>query len=267
MKLFAIADTHLSFATPGKEMDRFGEQWRDHGERIAANWRRLVEPGDLVLLAGDISWAMRPSEALVDLEFLSRLPGTKILIRGNHDYWWGSLAKVRRMLPPSMLAIDGDAIECGGVGVCGTRLWNCPGLSFAEFLEFRSPNHDASSEPLQAERDEKIWRREVARLHRALADLDQLEARGSLKLRVAMVHFPPCDGRLTPNELTVMFERTGVEHVVFGHLHGVSPPNENPPNDFRESTVRPFGQRNGVSYHLTACDYLDFAPLLLAELP
>jgi predicted phosphohydrolase len=261
MKVFAIADTHLSFATPGKEMHLFGEQWRDHAERIADNWRRLVAPGDLVLVPGDISWAMRPSEAQADLEFLHRLPGTKVLIRGNHEYWWGSLTKVRRMLPPSMFAIDGDAIEIGGVGIGGTRLWNCPGMSFANVLSRPTPSAEQES-PADDERDAKIWQREVSRLGRALADLDRLEGASPLRLRVAMVHYPPCDRRLSPNVLTAMFERARIEHVVFGHLHGVGAISDNIPLGERS-----FGELNGVRYHLTACDFLDFAPLYFAELP
>lgn len=261
MKVFAIADTHLSFATPGKEMHLFGENWRDHAQKIAANWRRLVEPNDLVLVAGDISWAMRPSEAMADLEFLHRLPGRKVLIRGNHEYWWGSLTKVRRVLPPSMFAIDGDAIEIGGVGVCGTRLWNCPGMTFGDLPNRPTPLPESDTQ-WSGERDAKIWQREVARLGRALADLDRLENVAPLRLRVAMVHYPPCDRRLSPNELTAMFEQAQIEHVVFGHLHGVGVASDN-----ALLGAQWFGERNGVSYRLTASDFLDFAPLLITELP
>ena len=253
MKVFALADAHLSLATPGKEMDRFGEQWRDHAHKIAANWLRVVAADDLVLVGGDTSWAMRWEDARADLEFLNQLPGRKVLIRGNHDYWWSTLTKVRTQLPASFTPLDGGAIAIGDVGVCGTRLWECPGLSFAEI---QAQREDKIAAPEEAEQSLKIWRREVQRLGRALEGLKMLHSLRRLQLRIALVHYPPCDWRLAPNEVTSMFENAGIDHVVFGQLHGVRPP----------GNAAVFGKRAGVHYHLTACDFLDFTPKFIAEI-
>jgi predicted phosphohydrolase len=259
VKIFAIADTHLSFAVPGKQMDRFGDNWRDHGHKIAANWTRVVSEGDLVLVGGDTSWAIRWAEARSDLEFLDKLPGKKVLIRGNHDFWWSTLKRVRGQLPASFVALDGDATAIGAVGVCGTRLWEGPGLSFADILPDRVMQDEGSEKnepaPDDADQNLKIWRREVQRLSRALEHLQRIEQERGLLLKVAMVHYPPCDWRLNENEVTPLFEAAGVKHVVFGHLHGVVAPRGQPL----------FGERAGVHYHLTASDYLDFTPLLIDE--
>src|SRR5882672_9439245 len=102
MRVFALSDPHLSFGTPGKTMDRFGPQWVDHPAKIERAWRERVGERDLVLVPGDISWAMGLEQARPDLEFLARLPGIKILGKGNHDYWWSSISKLRHALPPGM---------------------------------------------------------------------------------------------------------------------------------------------------------------------
>lgn len=259
MNVFALADTHLSLAVPGKEMHKFGEQWRDHARRIEANWRSVVGGDDLVLVAGDTSWAMRIAEALPDLEFLDRLPGRKILIPGNHDYWWSSLSKVRSLLPPSLSALDGDAMLVGDVAVCGARLWQAPDISFADIITVGAdadPLVAAADSSLEvAQRNERIWRRERERLRRAVEHLQKLEndrppGAAPLRSRIAMTHFPPCDSRVSPNELTSLFEGAAIDHVVFGHLHSVS----------TETADPLFGASRGVHYHLVACDFVGFAP-------
>lgn len=125
--LWSISDLHLSFARP-KPMDIFGSRWKDHPERIAAAWRVRVRPDDVVLLAGDTSWAMKLQDALVDLEWLATLPGRKIISRGNHDYWWSSerTNRVRRALPPGIDILEASAIDIGAAVVCATRGWNAP---------------------------------------------------------------------------------------------------------------------------------------------
>jgi uncharacterized protein len=124
MSIWAIADLHLSFGVPNKGMELFGEHWRDHPQRIEAAWRARVRAEDLVLIAGDISWAMRPEEVMKDLEWIASLPGTKVMIRGNHDYWWPSMKKLVAMLPPTLHAIHNSAWKWGEVAVGGSRLWD-----------------------------------------------------------------------------------------------------------------------------------------------
>ena len=102
MNIWAIGDLHLSFGVPDKSMDIFGPAWKDHAKQIEESWHRLIRPEDLVLIPGDISWAMRIEDAILDLQWIDRLSGTKLLLKGNHDYWWGSLKKIAAILPPSL---------------------------------------------------------------------------------------------------------------------------------------------------------------------
>ncbi len=128
MKVFAIGDLHLSGAVD-KPMDVFGVAWDKHFLRIQTYWRERVATEDVVLIPGDISWAMHLDEAKPDLEFIANLPGEKILVRGNHDYWWNSLSKVRAALPPTIRALQNDSIRFDGVSIAGSRGWSCPGTS------------------------------------------------------------------------------------------------------------------------------------------
>jgi predicted phosphohydrolase len=262
MKIFALSDPHLSFGTPDKLMDRFGPQWVGHAAKIERAWRERVGDNDLVLVPGDISWAMHLVGARPDLEFLGRLPGTKVLGKGNHDYWWSAISKVRASLPPRMHALQGDAVRIGDVVVGGTRLWDIPGASFRDWIDWRVDPADVaagdamiSPEPsadLAAE-TEKIWLRELGRLERALADLQRLA--GGDALRIAAVHYPPCDPELHETAATRAFEAAAIRHVVFGHLHSVK----------RDRPNAPFGERGGVRYHFASCDWIDFTPQLVAQ--
>jgi len=150
MAIYALADLHLSHNEP-KPMDIFGPHWDNHPPKILANWNRVVGAGDLVIVAGDISWAMRLEEAAADLAWVASLPGHKLLIRGNHDYWWSAIGKVRRALPAGMHALQNDHFPWDGWAVCGTRGWLCPG-----------------EEGFNKEEDGKVYRRELQRLKLSL---------------------------------------------------------------------------------------------------
>ena len=173
MKIFAISDLHLSLNNP-KPMNCFGPVWEGYEQKIFDDWREKVGDDDLVLLAGDFSWAMRLDEAKPDFELIKDLPGKKVLIRGNHDYWWSSISAVRAALPQNMFAIQNDAIKFGDIIVCGTRGWTVP-----ENGEF------ASAE------DEKIFKREVIRLDLTLKSAKALQQNGE-KI-ICMMHYPPCN--------------------------------------------------------------------------
>ena len=257
MKIFALSDPHLALATPGKEMDRFGEQWVNHPQKIAAAWRECVGAQDLVLVPGDISWAMRLPEARADLEFLGSLPGRKVLVKGNHDYWWASHAKVKGVLPPGIDALQADALQVGEVLLAGTRLWDLPDTRFGPIIDWQ-PTDGAKISPEDegpdTELSRKIFRREVSRLTRALQGLAALKAPEGL-LRIALTHYPPVGPDLAANEITELFETHRIRHAVFGHLHAVRQ-DLNPP---------PFGERAGVRYHLASCDYLEFRPRFIDE--
>lgn len=229
MRIFALGDPHLSLSTD-KPMDIFGPNWDNHAARLEAAWRAAVQPEDAVLLPGDISWGMSLDEAKADLAFLAALPGTKVLLRGNHDYWWNSISKVRAALPGGMHAVQNDSLVLGGVAVLGTRGWVCPGSTLFDPAV-----------------DQKLYERELIRLELSLKSAQA----GMPKL--CMLHYPPFNERRQQSGFTELLEAYGVEHAVYGHLHGKACRNA-----FE-------GIRNGVEYTLCSADHLEFAPKLILE--
>ncbi len=225
MRVFAIGDLHLAYGVE-KPMDLFGEQWIDHPRQIREQWVKSVGDEDVVLIPGDISWAMHLADALPDFAFIDALPGKKIVLRGNHDYWWSSLAKVARALPPSITAVQNTAVKLDGLWVGGTRGWCLPDSAVPD-----------------AE-DEKIYARELGRLK---LSLDNMANDGADRL--VMTHFPPFGERNGESAFTRLFEQYRVGTVVYGHLHG--------PAAHKGAFE---GVRNGVNYLLVAADYLGFAP-------
>jgi len=252
MRIFAISDPHLSCATPGKSMDVFGDEWAGHPEVMAERWRAQVGAEDIVLVAGDISWAMRHEGARPDLELIASLPGRKVLIRGNHDYWWSSPSKLRALLPEGVSIVHHDAVTIEGVSIAGTRLWDDAELRFGRVpLRPRTCKSTITmAAPKPPEENEKILRRELGRLERSLATLDP-----AASIKIAMVHYPPVGYDLGDSRAAAIIEQSEVSHCVFGHLHGLIPRKDNPL----------FGRRGGVEYVLTSCDYLEFTPLEIAR--
>ena len=209
-------------------MGVFGTQWDHHWEKVERNWRHLVGPEDVVLLPGDHSWGMHLEDAHADLEWLCSLPGRKVLSRGNHDYWWQSIGRLRQAWP-QLTFLQNDAAVFGRVGVCGTRGWNLPG-----------------SEGASEAQDEKIYLRELERLRLALKALPR-----SVETRVAMLHYPPLLPHHLKTGFTDLLEEHGIDLCVYGHLH-------------RPQRSRPYqGVRNGVRYLLLSCDFQDFSPVSL----
>lgn len=224
MKIFAIGDLHLSVNNP-KPMDIFGVQWEGYVDKIFNDWKDKVNDDDIVLLPGDFSWAMKIEDAKADFELLRPLPGIKIFIRGNHDYWWPSIKNLRKELPEKMYAIQNDAMKIGNYIICGTRGWTVP-----------EPNVTASAE------DEKIFKREVIRLELSLQAAKVLQKNGE-KI-ICMMHYPPCNFHREESEFTRLIETYGVDAVVFGHLHG-----------YKKVTTQ--FVLNEISYYLTSCDMVE----------
>jgi len=259
MNIFAIGDLHLGHAVD-KPMDIFGHAWKDHTRRIEDAWKSVVHEGDLVLVPGDISWAMRMDEAEEDLRWLDRLPGRKLIIKGNHDYWWAAISRLRKHLGgSSVYPLQYDAVRIGTVAVGGTRLWNAPGLTetYTDPLDdagSAAPEGGAPAEPAEdaRARDEKIFRREMGRLENSLKSMED-----GAGLRVVMTHFPPTDESGTATPVTRLLESHGTDICVFGHLHSLGLP-AGRTWDF---------QANGVRYVLASCDAVDFTPYLLQEVP
>ena len=230
MRIFAIGDLHL----PGgddKPMEVFGAHWEGHWDKIRADWRQRVEPQDIVLIPGDISWAMYLDNAIPDLRSIGELPGRKILLRGNHDYWWGAITRVRDILPPGMFALQNDALVMDGIAFCGSRGWT-------------NPQGSTEGE------DARLYARELIRLRLSLERARQLLPQGRL---IALTHFPPLleGGGQTP--VSDLMREFGVDDVVYGHLHGAS---------IRSAFT---GTVEGVRYHFTSCDGLGFKLYLLPD--
>lgn len=224
MKIFAISDLHLSVNNP-KPMDIFGPTWDNYVDKIFADWKAKVSDDDLVLLAGDFSWAMKLEETAADFDMLKTLPGKKIIIRGNHDYWWKSISAVRAVLPANFYAIQNDALKFGNVIVCGTRLWNLPDVK----------------KPLTPE-SEKIYKRELIRLELTLQQAQKMQSENDVI--ICMLHYPPYSPKEEDNEVTALLEKYGVKAVVYGHIHA-----------YRRQALTL--QKNGIDYYLTSCDLLD----------
>lgn len=245
MTIWALGDLHLSFGTPNKEMDFFGSNWARHYDKIKANWQQLIGQEDLVLLPGDISWAMHPEEAKIDLEWIHSLPGTKVMIRGNHDYWWSSLKKVESVLPPSIHLIQNNVFLWNDVAVGGARLWDSVEYSFNPYVEYKSnPRENTLTKVEDPAEAQKIFDRELGRLEMSLKQLPK-----DSKVKIVMTHYPPVGADLHRSKVSELLEKYGVSICVFGHLHNV-----------RQGSL-PFGTKDGIRYILTSCDYLNFCPI------
>lgn len=224
MSIYAISDLHLSLASP-KEMDIFGPHWENHFEKIKENWHETVQPEDVVLIPGDLSWAMRLEDALPDLNAICALPGKKVLLKGNHDYWWSAPSRVRAVLKNDTHLLQYDSMDLGGIAVCGSRGWILPG----------DKNFAAE--------DKAVYEREKIRLKLSLDSVRDKE-----KEIIVMMHYPPIGPRGDETEFSEILERYPVRRVVFGHIHSAEPGNPQY-SDFL---------CGGVVYNLVSCDYLGF---------
>ena len=224
MKIFAIADTHLSGNPPVKPMHIFGAHWTNHWEKLQADWQARVAPEDVVLIAGDISWAMKLTDALPDLHEIIALPGQKVLIRGNHDYWWQSLTKMNNAVQGQLSFIQNNFFAAGEWAVCGSRGWLCP------------------EDPSFAADDLPIFKREIERVRMSL---EAAHAAGYAR-KILMLHYPPLYHQSSASEFTRLFEPYGVEICVYGHLHSEA------------IQLAPTGMIAGARCLLVSCDALNF---------
>jgi predicted phosphohydrolase len=249
MAVYALGDLHLAFSVPDKSMEVFGPAWDHYAEKIEMHWKESISPSDLVLLPGDISWAMKPEQALIDLNWIDALPGTKVMIRGNHDYWWTSPSKLRSMLPPSIHMIQNDTFQWNHLTIGGARLWDTPEYSFGEYIVYKeNPRAKEKTVTDTSEEDAKIFARELQRLEMSLKLFDK-----NASLKIAMTHYPPIGADLQPSLAAKILKTYGTDICVFGHLHNV------------KQNALPFGKVEGIEYALTSADYLEFRPLKLLE--
>ena len=223
MAIFVIADLHLSLGAADKPMDVF-EGWQGYLPKLERNWRTLIAPEDTVVLPGDISWAMSLEDTREDFAFLNALPGKKIILKGNHDYWWTTLNKMNHFLEANgfdtLQILHNTAIQAEGVFLCGTRGW---------------------MSDVQGPEDEKILNREIGRLRMSL------EAAGEGE-KLAFLHYPPLYPGQIEGGLANLLKEFGVSRCFYGHLHGVS---------IRYAVQ---GEHDGVDYRLISADALNFCP-------
>ena len=224
MKFYAISDLHISTNT-NKPMDVFGGNWVNYLEKIKYDWQSKVTDEDIVLIGGDISWAMNIEDAKSDILTFSHLKGKKVLIKGNHDYWWSGIGKVRDMLPENFYALQNDCIKFENVIICGSRCWSVPGA------------------PDFSESDNKIYLREAERLKLSLNAVNKIRQENDKV--IALIHYPPFNVRREDSLFSKLFEENKVDKVIYGHLHG---------KDVRADKLV---VKNGVEYYLTSCDQVD----------
>jgi predicted phosphohydrolase len=175
MKIFSISDLHLSINNP-KPMNIFGPAWDNYIDTITKDWKEKVGEEDVVLIAGDISWAMKFEDAKPDIDLISNLPGKKIMIRGNHDYWWKSISAVRNLLDENFFALQNDHVKIGEYIFCGTRGWQVP-------------------EKSQSKEDEKIYKRETLRLQLSLESAKKEQEKNPGSKIICLIHYPPFNSR------------------------------------------------------------------------
>lgn len=226
MSLFVIGDLHLSFSDPSKTMSVFAG-WQDYQDKIEKNWLELIKPEDTVVLAGDISWGMSLQQALPDFKFIQELPGEKIILKGNHDYWWTTMKKMEDFFAAegldSMRILHNNHYRYGNYGICGTRGWvNMPGEV----------------------QDEKVLRREVQRLETSIQSAlkEDLEP-------IVFMHYPPIFATNFNYDILEILYRYKIKDCYYGHIHGRSAHELCVTNTYDD-----------VNFHLIAGDYLQFVP-------
>jgi len=246
-RLFAIGDVHLP-STRNKTMHRFG--WTEHPEPLRAAWDATVQPDDFIIIAGDISWATRANEVVDDLKWLDQRPGKKVLLKGNHDFWWAdSGPKLLRQLAPfkSFIgALHNSAVRAGPFLIAGSRLWTTPEAP-------PMPGGEMGDESQNVGYLERESKRLAASLDDALKQEALAKANGETLRRVAAVHFPPVYSNGLDTLFSKAIEAFSPELCVYGHLHGPGIP------------FGFVGPRNGTRYVLASCDAAGFKPVLLLE--
>lgn len=227
LALYILGDPHLSTAVQ-KPMDVFGGVWENYTDKLVSNWKNTVSDGDTVVLAGDISWGMNLKETLSDFKLIDSLPGKKILLKGNHDYWWETVTKMKRFLNENgVTTVDflyNNSFTADGISVCGTRGWT---------IETGTVGDD----------DKRIILREAGRLERSLASAPS----GTEK--IAVFHYPPVFENYTARPFLDIMKKYGVKRCYYGHLHSAS---------VKKAET---GELFGINFYLVSADAIDFLPL------
>lgn len=229
MSIYVIADLHLSFLE-NKPMEVFGSNWENHAEKIKKNWIEKVKEEDCVILLGDFSWAMYLKDTILDFDYLNKLPGRKILLKGNHDYWWTTLKKLNEFIEENNFSniefLYNNSYLVEDKIIVGTRGWNI----------------------LDIEEDGKMLKRENARLELSIED--GIKKYGLEKEKIAFMHYPPINKNdIIRNEKSIFvktLEKYNIHKCYYGHLHGMS----------HKEAVE--GNIDGIEYKLISADYTNF---------
>ncbi len=225
MHLFTIGDLHLSLGVPDKPMDIFGG-WKNYQALLEKNWRARIQPEDTIVLAGDLSWGMTLLESELDFAFVQSLPGKKIILKGNHDYWWASKTKMENFFAEhgfdTLHILHNNCFSFENFGICGTRGWV-------------SMHGEAANE--------KVLAREVQRL------TVSIEAALAQQLKpLVFLHYPPIYGGFANEEILAVLQHYSIEQCYFGHVHG-----KGHPKAYQ-------GNWNGMQLRMISSDYLHFVP-------
>ena len=237
MSLFVIADLHLS-SDGSKSMEVFGPRWKDYQTKIEKNWKAVVNPEDTVIIPGDISWSLKLEDTLEDFRFLDSLPGTKLIGKGNHDFWWATLSKMNAFFEQNKLEtlkiLYNNAYRLEDCIVCGTRGW---------FVE-ENQQHTVGEVDY-----ERIVNREVVRLRLSLEEAKKLQLQNEPPLPILVfLHFPPIWNGFECREIIELLKEYGIHSCYFGHIHGA----------YYAKRTQEF---EGIDLTLCAADYLNFAPM------
>lgn len=230
--IYAIADLHLDI-TKEKDMSVFGGNWENYEEKIFSNWNKTVQKDDLVLIPGDISWAMRIDEAILDLRRIDKLNGKKIIMKGNHDYWWLTLNKLNKLNLSTIEFLQNNAFKFENKVIVGTRGW--------ESRDSQGFNQD----------DEKVFLREIQRLE--LSIQFAIKNFTNFDEMIAIMHYPPFDKKMRPNEFEEIFKKYNIKKVIYGHIHG------------NQAKYMPNKIINNIRYYCVSGDFIDFNPVQISE--
>lgn len=228
MALYAIADLHLSHSAD-KAMDVF-PGWENYRQKLYDNWSSTVKEEDTVVIAGDISWGINLNDSKPDFEFLHNLPGKKIILKGNHDYWWSTKTKIESFFKENgfddFFLLHNNAYAVGEIAVCGSRGWY-----------YKS----------EAEQDIKILKRELGRVEKSITEALKLEL-----FPIVFLHYPPVYDGEACHEMISLLKKYNIEDCYFGHIHGY--------DAFKRAQLNEYA---GINLNLISCDYLKFQPMLV----
>ncbi|MBQ3038558.1 MAG: metallophosphoesterase [Clostridia bacterium] len=234
MALYTISDLHLPIGID-KPMDIFGSKWTNYVQRLEKNWKAIINDDDTVVIPGDISWATYLEQSIPDFDFIESLPGRKIIMKGNHDYWWTTMSKLNKFLADNnyktISFMQNNSFMYKDVAICGTRGWNYIGYGTA------------------TDEDIRIYEREVGRF---LLSLDEAKKSNPEKI-IAFFHYPPICADCMDNGFTEVMKNNGIELCIYGHIHSAG----------HKNAVE--GVRDGIKYMLVSCDYRDFIPVKLCD--